>query len=68
MACKFTSIIYPDFALPPEVTAHNRTFRRLMMATRFWPSNLDVNADLNQLLVTLLASYNTLLERSTRDN
>jgi len=54
--------------LPPEATAIDRTFRRLMMVTDFWPSNVEENADLNQLLVTLLACYNALLERSSRNN
>ena len=54
--------------LPPRAMPIDRTLRRLMMATGFWPSNLDINADLNQLLVTLLASYYVLLERSTRNN
>ena len=38
--------------LPPEVTAHDRTFRLLMTMTGFWPPNLDINADL--LLVHIL--------------
>jgi len=54
--------------LPPEVTAHDRTFRHLMMATGFWPSNLDINGDLNQLLVILLDTYNALLERTSLNN
>ena len=54
--------------LPPRAMPIDRTLRRLMMATGFWPSNLDINADLNQLLITFLASYYVLLERSTRNN
>jgi len=51
--------------LPPRA---DRTFRRLMMATGFWPSNLEIDADLNQVLVKLLASYYVLLQRSSRNN
>ena len=54
--------------LPPRAMSADRTFRRLMMATGFWPSNLEIDADLNQVLVTLLASYYVLLQRSSRNN
>jgi len=55
-------------SLPPAVTKEDRSFRHCMSATVFCGTDFHENLNIKQLLETLLATYNALLECTTHNN